>query len=65
MKMKFLGTILFVISSSFAHSFVMPENHVFSMSFKVTSLNGELRDAAKREALFSWLSSNRFSRVYL
>jgi lysophospholipase L1-like esterase len=65
MKMKFLGTILFVISSSFAHSFVMPENHVFSMSFKVTSLNGELKDAAKREALFSWLSSNRFSRVYL
>lgn len=43
----------------------LPREHVFSMSFKVTALNGELRDAAVRRATADWLRTNGFSRVWL
>lgn len=39
--------------------------HVFSMSCKVTSLNGELSDQASREQFADWCRANHISKLWL
>ncbi len=39
--------------------------HVFSMSFKVTSLNGPMTNEAARAKTFAWLEKNHFTKVWL
>lgn len=41
----------------------LPREHVFSMSFKVTALNGELRDAAVRRATADWLRTPQYRQA--
>lgn len=64
----FKKTALFfasIVLSTASYCATIPDEHIFSMSFKVTSLNGELRELEKREKAVSYLLSNGFSRVWL
>ena len=54
-----------IVFSTASYCATIPDEHIFSMSFKVTSLNGELRELEKREKAVSYLLSNGFSRVWL
>lgn len=65
--MKKVAAFLFPLFTvaAVAQAFTMPDDHAFSMSFKVTSLNGELKDPVRRNATAHWLASNGFSRVWL
>lgn len=42
-----------------------PSKHVFSMSFKVTSLNGELLRPGMKERSAAWMKSHHISKVWL
>ena len=58
-------TLLLVLIAGTAVATDMPREHVFSMSFKVTLLNGELANPEVREKAFVWLRKLHIGKVYL
>lgn len=58
-------TILSLSAAAFAAFAAAAKPHVFSMSFKVTSLNGPIASEQAREKTFAWLRKNHFTKVWL